>query len=68
MSKVTEQEFIEIGTKMAQELQDCIADAEYAGCVNPFAYMKEIIDEWEAIYQRCDTWKNDIKGSCDIAN
>ena len=66
-SEITQDEFIDIGSRMAQELQDCIADAEAAGCENPFPGMKELIDEWEAIYARANTWKSDIADGSRIA-
>jgi len=67
MTTVTEEEFIDIGSRMALELQDCIDDAEKAGCKDPFPGMKDLIDEWEAIYSRCNTWVNDLAGDGDIA-
>ena len=70
MSNVTEDEFIDIGNRMAQELQDVIADAETAGCSNPFPGMKELINEWEEIYSRTLTWQktiNDDDNDCGIA-
>ena len=61
MSQVTEDEFIDIASRMAQELQDVIADAETAGCVNPFPGVKELIDEWESIYIRTHpSWQKEI--------
>ena len=49
---VTEDEFIDIASRMAQELQEFIDDAEQAGCKNPLPNTKELINEWENIYQR----------------
>lgn len=44
-------EILEIATRMAQELQDIIDDAEDAGCDNPLPGTKALLDEWEAAYR-----------------
>lgn len=61
--KVTEGEFIDIGSRMAQELQEFIDEAERAGGDNPLPGTKALIEEWEAIYARSDTWMEDIASS-----
>ncbi len=65
MSDVTQEEFIDIGSRMAQELQDFITDAEKAGCKNPLPGTKSLIDEWENIYSRANNWQQDIAGNSD---
>ena len=53
MSDVTEDEFIDIGSRMAQELQDFVDEAETAsGDENSLSCVRELIDEWEAVYKR----------------
>jgi hypothetical protein len=55
MSEVTKDDLIQIATKMAQELQDIISDAENAGCKNPFPGTQLLVDEWEGIFMRTDS-------------
>ena len=51
---VSESEFIDIGSRMAQDLQEFIDDAVKAGCKAPLPGTKALIDEWEAIYSRAN--------------
>ncbi len=60
MEKVSENEFIDICSRMAEELQGFIDDAQEAGCIDPLPGAKELINVWREIYNRCDTWKQDI--------
>lgn len=55
MSDVIEDELVDIGCRMAQELQDVLSEAEMAGCEDPFPHMKELINDWEAVYARSDS-------------
>ena len=52
MSNVTVNEIVEVATRMAQELQDFIGEAELAGCHNPFPATVQLLDEWENVFQR----------------
>lgn len=52
MNEATKDELIDIASRMAQELQDFIDEAEQSGCENPFPGTRTLIDEWEAIYKR----------------
>lgn len=53
MSEVTEEEFIDIGSRMAQELQELVDDAiKSSGEEDSLPGVRELIDEWEAVYKR----------------
>lgn len=72
MSDITESELIDIGSRIAQELQEFIDEAEQAGCSDPLPGTKALIDEWEDIYNRTDNWrdvlqKQEGKVDCGIA-
>lgn len=44
-------ELLDIATRMAQELQDMIDEAERAGCKNPLAGTQALLDEWETAFK-----------------
>lgn len=55
MSEVTEEEFIDIGSRMAQELQEFVDDAVKAsGDENALPGVRALIDEWNDVYKRSD--------------
>lgn len=55
---VTQEELLDIGSRMAQELQEFIDDAENDGNKNPLPGVKQLVDEWEEIYSRANgTWQ-----------
>ncbi|MBE9538506.1 MAG: hypothetical protein IMF06_05445 [Proteobacteria bacterium] len=53
----TNDELLDIGALMAQEIQDFIDAAEEAGC--SMAGPKELLDEWEKLWRRSKLgWQN----------
>lgn len=50
----TQDEIIDIASRMGQELQDMIDEAEAAGCKNPLPGTKALLDEWEATYKKIE--------------
>lgn len=48
---ITESELIDIASRMAQELQEFIDEAD-AGCENPLPGTAALIEEWESVYRR----------------
>lgn len=59
-SKPTQDDFIDLGSRMAQELQDFVGEAEAAGGENPLPGVTELINEWDALVQRADPWQQAI--------
>ena len=57
----TAENLIEVGTKLAQELQDILDDAHKAGSDLPG--VQALIDEWETAYQQHEPWQNKITDS-----
>lgn len=51
-------ELLEIATRMAQELQDFIGDAEACGSSLPGT--KSLVDEWETAYQKAQPWQEQL--------
>lgn len=52
MEQVTAHDFLDIGARMAQDLQEYIDEAENAGCKNPFPGTAALIDEWEKLHKK----------------
>jgi len=52
MEQVTAHDFLDIGARMAQDLQEYIDEAENAGCKNPFPGTSELIEEWEQLHKK----------------
>lgn len=66
MSDVSQEELIDIATKLAQTIQDVIDEAEEAGCDDPFPDFRLLLEEWEAIYKRCGvSWQAQLMDSDD---
>jgi len=62
MSAITENELIDIGRRMAKDLQSYINVAIESGCGdNPLPHTKALVDEWEEIYSRTSNLMDDIR-------
>lgn len=55
-----EHDFIDIGSRMAQELRDFVDEAEQAGNENALPGVKALINEWETIYRQSQLCLQDI--------
>ena len=59
-SKPTQYDFIDLGSRMSQELQEFVDEAVAAGGDNPLPGVVALIEEWDALVQRADPWQTAI--------
>ena len=59
-SKPTQDDFIDLGSRMSQELQEFVDEAAAAGSENPLPGVTDLINEWDALVQRADPWQTAV--------